>query len=275
MSAYDLIAFDMDGTLLNGEKRLTPGVLRAVNAAAEAGKTVVYATGRALTEMEEYFLQAPRIRYGLLCSGGVLYDVAARRVLDTAPFPAETVLRVLELAAPEDILLQPAYADRVFLQKGMMDRLEDYGMGIYEPMYRRAMTETEDIRGYIAAHPEGILKLNLYHRDPEARLRTLGRMAELPVERVFSEKTSLELSPAGAGKGSGLLRLCRLLGIAPERTVAVGDNDNDLQLLSVAGLPLAMGNANARVKAACRAVLPSCDEDGCAEAIYRYLLGKR
>jgi hydroxymethylpyrimidine pyrophosphatase-like HAD family hydrolase len=73
-------------------------------------------------------------------------------------------------------------------------------------------------------------------------------------------------------KGSGLRTLCDLLGVEIGRVIAVGDSDNDIPMLRAAGLGVAMGNANARVKAVADWIAPSLDEDGVAATIHQWVL---
>ena len=87
------------------------------------------------------------------------------------------------------------------------------------------------------------------------------------------ETASLEFSPTEANKGTGMLALAELLGVPREATMAVGDADNDLPMLRDAGLGVAMGNANERVRAAADVVVADNDHGGVAEAICTYLLG--
>ena len=74
-------------------------------------------------------------------------------------------------------------------------------------------------------------------------------------------------------KGTGLLALADQLGIDAAATIAVGDADNDIDMLRAAGLGVAMGNANEGARAAADVVVADNDHDGCAEAIDRFLLG--
>ena len=69
------------------------------------------------------------------------------------------------------------------------------------------------------------------------------------------------------------MQLCEYLGIPVEETIAVGDADNDIEVLKTAGLAIAMGNAAEHVKAIADVMVADCDHDGCAEAIGKYLLG--
>ena len=83
----------------------------------------------------------------------------------------------------------------------------------------------------------------------------------------------LEVLPLGASKGTGARRLLDALGVAPARAAAIGDGENDLDMLRGVGLGLAMANAVPSTRAAAAHVLSrSNNEDGVAEAIERYLL---
>ena len=85
---YQLIAMDMDGTLLNSRKQVSPETLREIREAVSRGKIVVYDTGRAVCEMEEYFDQLPEIRYAVFASGAGLYDVQERQAFGLQTIPA-------------------------------------------------------------------------------------------------------------------------------------------------------------------------------------------
>ena len=116
-------------------------------------------------------------------------------------------------------------------------------------------------------------KFNLHFAHVEARERVIAELSGVEVELARSETSSLEFSPAGVSKGSGLAELCHITGLPLEATIAVGDSDNDLPILERAGLAVAMGNARERVRQAAGAVVADNDHDGCAEAIRRFLLG--
>ena len=148
-----------------------------------------------------------------------------------------------------------------------MENLEYFHMGVYRPMYEQAMTLVPDIFAFAENCREEFLKINLYHADPAERIRTRAQLESPDLELVYSEVSSLECSARGVSKGSGLERLCALLGIRPEACIAVGDADNDLPMLRTAGLGVAMGNAPEHVKTAAKRIVADLDHGGCAEAI--------
>jgi len=87
-----------------------------------------------------------------------------------------------------------------------------------------------------------------------------------------SEPEYLEFAPFGVSKGTGLLLAGEICGIEPAEIMAVGDEMNDLPMLERAGLGVAMGNAPEAVRRAADTVTASCEEDGLALAIERFVL---
>jgi hydroxymethylpyrimidine pyrophosphatase-like HAD family hydrolase len=108
----------------------------------------------------------------------------------------------------------------------------------------------------------------MYHRRPEDRVLSRNILERENVQLVYSEKTSLEVSPKGTTKALGLRRLCDYLHISPEETVAVGDAENDLEVLAFAGLAVAMGNAKPEVKEICDLVVGDNDHDGIVDVVH-------
>lgn len=267
MSQYRLIALDIDGTLLNSKKEVTPACADAVRRASKEGQTVVYCTGRAVSELEEFYDLLPEIRWGVYASGAGLVDIQNQSVFSLRPVPKPHADFILALAKTKDIMPQLVIGDRDVIQASHLKQLNHFHMEIYRPLYERAMTLVPDIYEFAANCREDFLKINLYHADVEERARTREQLAHLPLERVYSEKTSLECSALGVNKGAGLMRLCRELNVPPEECAAVGDADNDIPMIRAAGLGIAMGNAAEHVKAAADRVVADSDNDGCAEAI--------
>ena len=264
---YRLIALDMDGTLLNSRKQISDRTCLVIQEAVSKGKIVVYATGRAVCEMEEFFGQLPEVRYAVFASGAGLYDIYEGKAFGLRPIPVDQAMTVMEAARRSDIMPQIVLADCDAVQRDQLDRLEDYKMGVYRSMYERAMTQVEDIWVFAEEHKEEILKINLYHTNEEDRILTKERLADLCLEKVFSEATSLECSAEGVNKGTGLAMLSRHLGIDLSECVAVGDAPNDLPMIRTAGMGVAMGNARPEVLEAADAVVADNDHDGCVEAI--------
>ena len=271
MSKYKLIAVDMDGTLLDSQKRIGERTLEAIERALDSGKQVAISTGRCLAEMRVYLDDLSHVRYFVCASGAIVYDMAKGVRVHEQLMAPDVATRCMQVASIEGAMIH-VMSDESIVQRDQQENMSEYGMGVYKPLYDRVTTQVDDIRSFFASSPFAVAKLNLYHRTTESRLRTRERLATVDVELADSERTSLECSAHGVTKASGVKALCRILGIGMEEVIAVGDADNDLALLKEAGLSVAMGNASDRLKACCDVTVADCDAQGCAEAIERFLL---
>ena len=124
---YQLIAFDMDGTLLGSDKQISPGNRRAITAAARAGKTVILNTGRCLSELEEYLGLIPEVRYLNCASGALVYDLKEKRTLYSSLLSVETVKQLLKLAALEQAMPH-ILLEQCIVQKSHCEQMERFGM---------------------------------------------------------------------------------------------------------------------------------------------------
>ncbi len=274
MGQYQLIAFDMDGTLLNSKKQISEKSLEAIARAVEQGKTVILSTGRSPAELAEFTGTIPGLRYLNCISGALIYDLQEQRDIWSAQLSAELMGQLLQIGMMEDVMPQ-ILTHKAIVQMSHWQQMEHYFMGVYKPAFARAAEKWEDLYGTFSEAPFAANKLNFYHTSPEARARTEARIQEagLPVVMVHAESTSLEISPLGVDKGIGLEKLCAYLQIPVSAAIAVGDAENDIEILKKAGLAVAMGNAVDAVRQVADVVVADCDHDGCAEAVQRYLLG--
>lgn len=275
MSQYELIAFDMDGTLLNSRKEITPLTLAALNRAADAGKKIALSTGRCRPELDSYLSLIPKIRYLICTSGALVYDVYTQEEILKRSLEPSLVKELLKLAIKEGAMMHLLDRESI-VQTDQFQHMERYGMGVYKPMYERVVTSWDNLYETYCASPFPVEKMNFYHTDLESRERTRRRIEEagFPVILADAERGSLEISAAGVDKGSGLRKLCERLNIPVSRTIAAGDADNDISILKAAGLSVAMGNALPHIKELADVTVSDCDHDGCAEIIDSWLLAE-
>ena len=152
--------------------------------------------------------------------------------------------------------------------------MKEYGCDCFEPLYEQCAQWVDDIRETAIAHGHEVHKINFYCGSEAEWLRCAEELKELPVSRASGIPNNEELSPLGVDKGTALRAMCDALDIPVEAAIAVGDQGNDLSMIRVAGLGVAMGNATQEVKEAAKAVTADCDHDGVAEVIKTYLLGR-
>lgn len=270
MKRYKLLALDMDGTILDSKKNFPKEVASSICALVNQGIHVALATGRGLAELKDYEKEISCLSYGILVSGGIVYDFKQEKPVFRQALTLEQSLEILEAGEKEHAMLHILSSDKSICRSQDIQDMETYHMGIYQGMYERSCDTMDDLKGYVTEHPEEAIKINSYHRSPEARERMMENLAHLPVMPVLAETTSLEISPKGISKAKGLEVLCEHLGISTEEVVAVGDARNDMEILSLAGMPVAMGNAMEEVKEICRDVVSDNDHFGVIDAMQRY-----
>lgn len=275
MEQYKLIAFDMDGTLLNSQKKITDKTCEAIQKAIDAGIVVILNTGRCVAELEEYMDVLKNIQYINSTSGALVYDRKSDKDIYSSALDVDTVKAILDIVSSKDVMIDFLTRESI-VQRDKIEKMEQYRMEVYRDMFERVTVKWEDICGQYLEKPFPVSKLNIYHTSEEARNYTRQRIEELQlgVEMVNAETTSLEISAKGIDKGIGLEKLCQYLNISLSQTIVVGDADNDIGAMKKAGLAVAMGNANERIKELADVMVADNDHDGCREVIEKYIFAK-
>ena len=269
MPPYRLLALDIDGTLLNSERVVTPRTRAAVLAARAAGMLVVIATGRgprsARTVVAGLGLGDPLVL--VATQGATVWDNG--QLVLHQPLAAAAARRVIELSLAADVaalVVPPLHGGETMYLAGSpaaADRLRGY-----------AEHNAGNVRPYdpAALHDD---PLAVYMMDDWRRLiavneRLTGDPAAQGQWRVIFSRTALATTAAievlhpSVSKGRALDVLCRRFGIGPERVLAFGDNVNDVEMLEFAGLGVAMANGSPEALAVADRITASNDEDGIA-----------
>jgi len=259
------IAVDLDGTLLNSEHILTPRCEAALRAAMARGVRVIFATGKTATSGLALARRLGLDTPGVYSQGLILADI-------------DGTIRYQRVLDPEAARIVTTYAEGhgypIVAYSGMRILAESYNIQTdFMVAHHEPLAELVGPLSAIAGRVP-INKLNMHIDGGEiAAVRAelaarLGGRATL----VQSLPVQLETLPPGASKGDGLRRLLADLGIDPRHVLAIGDGENDLEMLQLAGIGVAMGNAPASVRAAADYVTASNDADGVALAVERFVL---
>jgi hydroxymethylpyrimidine pyrophosphatase-like HAD family hydrolase len=253
-----LVALDVDGTLVEFDGSLSPAVTDAVRRTAAAGAHVVVATGRSMHATMPVCDELGLSDGFAVCSNGaVIVDVAARQPIDVVTFDPTESVRFFADHVPDALLA-----------------VEELGVG-YRVTGEFPAGEL-DGRMTIVTHDELLTSpvTRLIARWPEGdrdEFYALARNAGLRgVEYAIGYTAWLDFMPEGVSKASGLESVRVKLNVPIERTVAVGDGDNDLEMLRWAGMGVAMGQATTEVQAAADEIAPPVDEDGLARVLSRW-----
>lgn len=262
--AYKLIASDMDGTLLDPDKRISPKVEAAVRRACADDVIFCLASGRPLCGLRRYIDQLGLTSPVITCNGSVIMQPDGR-VLWQRCLEAEAAREVLSFADRFDVTLCVWSSEQLFVNH-INDRTRHY----QQSMQIEKMTLISDWEPVIAA---GIDKI-LWHDEADRVLRyqaILNSEMQSRVNYFTSNPRFLEFIDWRASKAVALIRLTDFYRLDISQTIAVGDGFNDLEMLQTAGMGVAMGNAPDEIKRQCDWVAPSNEHDGMAAVIYHFL----
>ncbi len=269
-----LIALDLDGTLLNSEKQLSPENAEALSNAAKAGIEIVPATGRFYRAIPEVIRALPFVHYVISVNGAEVYDVARGEAVCRAEIPWQRAVEVMELFDTLPVIYDCYQNGWGWMTKDLYDQAEQYTFSPHTlSMIRTFRTPVPDLKALIRERASGVQKVLAFFRDMDFRAKMLKTLPkELPdLVVTTSIQNNIEVNSREATKGNALRKLTDLLGLKPEQTMAFGDDLNDVTMLQEAGIGIAMGNAADEVKAAADFVTGSCNESGVALALKKYL----
>ena len=269
-----MVGLDLDGTLLSEKKELLPYTMDVLRRALDAGIVVLVATGRPWMGVPEELRKFPGMRYALTSNGARIIDTDTGEILEEHLLPPELAKKTLEICGKYDTLQEVYFDGQGYAEADKMAHVEKYhrnpNMWKY---FRTTRKPVEDLFGMIDRENRGLDKVQALFADMEERKKAWKDLeAVRGLELVGSLKYNIEINAAGVNKGTGLVRLGKLLGIKREEIMACGDGDNDTVMLSEVGFGVAMANAEEQVKAAADYITESNDEEGAAKAIEKFAL---
>lgn len=271
---YKLIACDMDATSLNSEKIITPRTLAAMKRAVEMGKIVAFSTGRNISIVKPYMELIPGMRYAITSSGGAVNDIFTGERLYEDCMSFDTAKKLIEATAGRDVLQVLYLGDKSYCNNWTAERAADFGVADFEEMYRKYMTKVPSVADFLYENPAPVQKFNFIYTKEADCAAVYERIKDLPISFTSLMPKEMEINAAGVNKAGGLRGLCRSLGVDMAQCIAIGDAQNDIEVIKEAGLGVAMENASDDVKAAADAVVPDCDHDGVAVCIESFLLAE-
>ena len=265
-----IIAVDLDGTVLDAEKKVTERTLAALEAAAESGIWVVPATGRILKGMPEEILKLGWIRYMILANGATVWDRGAESCLYRAEISAETGLEVFRWLDGFPVIYDCYQDNQGWMTASMWENAEAYAPSPFYLQHIRTLRRpVPDLKEHIRRSGTSLQKIQAFCRTTETQRELIGRTAERFPQLAVSTSVArnVEINDGRANKGAALTALAERLGIPMGKVAAFGDGTNDLSMIRAAGMGVAMGNAAEAVKAAADRVTAGNGEDGVGIAV--------
>lgn len=250
--------FDIDGTLITSGSHLMPtGLKKALTELRQNGVAVLLSTGRHPLEVEEEGLLPGLAFDGAVYMNGQLCEWQGRPVLENA-IPTEDLLKL------RDFLHQTGRSC-IFLEKDRMyANLVDDWMRTEQANIGTAVPPVQSIEGLESRRIDQVIPFI----TPDEEQALLAQMPHCQTKRWGEHVVDL-MSKTG-GKENGIRALCAAMGIEPEQTIAFGDAENDREMLQLAGIGVAMGNALPQVKDCADYVTDAVEDDGVLHALQHF-----
>lgn len=280
---YRMLALDLDETTLDENGLLSPRTRKALGDAIDAGVILVVASGRSLTSLPAEIQAFQGIRYAIVSNGAAVFDMKTHACLRHLHIPAtaiKAVFRLLESephAIPEVCIDGQMYAERAYVENPLSFRDAPHIIAYIQKTRKPA----DDMKAFCLAHCDEIESMDLVCPDTSEKPRLAQKVLRLVSDVYITSSVPhmVELANKDAGKGSGLRFLAQQEGLPVSQVMALGNADNDADMLLFAGLGVAVENATPACKAAADVLTAAHYEDGAAKAIEKYLLpearGKR
>ena len=269
-----MIFLDMDGTLLDDEKNLPKVNREAIDEALAMGHKVLICTGRPLSSaiklLPVFGLDKPGC-YAITFNGGLIYDAGEKRAIYKKTLPLDQVKYVFEKAYKYGRIHIQTYTDEGFICE--YDTPESQ---FYERMTKTDRKVVKDIFEELNGQEPCKMLAIAYGCDRqhiEGFRESMLSYSEGKMDVCFSCYEYLEFMPAGINKGNSIKWMCDYLNISIENTIAVGDAENDITMIQMAGIGAVMQNANEEIKQLGDYITEkNNNEGGVAEVIRKFML---
>lgn len=265
-----MLVLDIDGTLTNSKKEITPRTLQRIREIQEQGHIVVVASGRPTPGLRKVAEQLELAKYGgylLSYNGARIANMQTGEVVCQLELPHEYIPQLYDFAVKNDIGLVTYEQDWI-----VTGRPHDEFMQLEAWINQIPIRDVDDFVGYVDFPVIKCLFTAPHDRAPALERELAARfVGKISVYR--SEPHFIEAMPLHVDKAAALQMLLDHVKMDVANVIACGDGYNDVSMIRFAGLGVAMANAQAAVKAQADYITLSNDEDGVAHVIEKFILG--
>lgn len=265
---YKLIALDIDGTLTNSEKQISTPTLEALLDIQQRGYTVVLASGRPAAGVRNLADELKLDKYGsyvLSYNGGLITDWRTKEPIYKQTLPQSVIPELYDFAVRNNAGIITYENDTIIAGTAINKYMQ-----LEADITKMEIKKVDNFPEYVSFP---VIKC-LMSGEPELMEgleKNLKKKYKSLLNIFRSEPFFLEIVPKNVDKAQSLLRLLTSLGLSSEQMICCGDGFNDITMIEVAGLGVAMENAQEAVKSAADFITDSNDDNGILRVINRFL----
>ena len=269
MKHIKLVASDLDGTLLNKNKEITPRLFDALQKLDELGILFVPATGRPFSTVPQAIKELPFLKYVITSNGAAIYDAAEQKNIIENYLTPEAVDAVIAIAKELPVIMEYFIEGKAYIAKNIYDDLTPFDLTESHTAYiKNSRTPVADFWNEMKRNDAVLENINLVFKDMELRKEIWDRLKNLGLSSVTASTTkNIEITSLSATKAKALEKLCKVLGLERKNVLAMGDGDNDMPMIQFAGIGVAMANGEEHIKQAADIIADDCNDFGAAKIL--------
>ncbi len=269
-----MVAFDLDGTLVDSEKRISEFTWEMLDKASKQGVVVLPATGRPLVGVPQELKDFPGVNYAVTANGARVVNVKTGETVFESSVSVEKALEILDVFddydCHEEVFIEGASYANIACQSHLEDYYRQESMISYT---LRTRTFVDSVRKKVQNCGKTLDKVQaFFHSDEEFQLAK-ARLDKIEgVVATTAMGNNWEVNREGTDKGNALIGLGKVLGIEKDEIMAFGDGMNDYEMIKKVGFGVVMENGAEELKKIADYITDTNDEDGVAKAIQKFVL---
>ena len=268
-----LIALDLDDTLLNSDKLISPRNEAALRRASEHGVEIVPASGRFYDAFPEEIKRLDFVHYAIAINGAEIRDLRTGQAIVRAELPLETALRVMAYLDTLPVIYDCYMDGWGWMTESLQKQAPNFAPNIhYLKMLLEKRSPVPELKAFLREKGHAVQKIQFFIKNADEKPVVMAELSRRfpEISVTSSVSNNIEVNAPDAYKGTALLSLAAHLGLDRSQTMSFGDQLNDLSMIVAAGTGVAMGNAAPELKAAADYITADCNADGVALAVEKF-----
>lgn len=266
--AIKLIALDMDGTVIKSDNTISQNTINTIKRAIESGIIVVPASGRTADLIPDEIKNIKNIKYGAVSNGASVWDFEKNISYKELLLDFDTVDLIMNKVKDEIGFIEIYSRGKAYINRNVMENKE------YKHIKEKLLKYIKNTHILCNNLSESrelfncVEKINIFYLSNDLKLDLKKQLLSFDnISVIFTSDGDMEVTSNLVNKGVGIKYICDKFNISKDEVMAVGDSENDIEMLQFAGMSVAMGNAEKKIKDIARFVTDTNDEEGVAKVI--------